>query len=102
VPYGTQLTTDVHQRWGSVCEPAAPPAPVLWTFDDQRAGPSATGWQLTGVSWPDPPDTLRSCAPNLGIHVRELWRCGDAATDARRGIDPARVIADQVPCRPQQ
>jgi hypothetical protein len=101
VPYGTQLTTDVHQRWGSVCEPAAPPAPVLWTFDDQRAGPSATGWQLTGVSWPDPPDTLRSCAPNLGIHVRELWRCGDAATDARRGIDPARVIADQVPCRPQ-
>ncbi len=98
VPYGDQLVTDVHERWGSVCEPAAPPAAVLWTFDDQRAGPSATGWQLSGIAWPDPPGSTRSAVVPTSLGVHEPWRCGNAAADARRGIDAARVIAARVPC----
>ena len=98
VPYGDQLVTDVHERWGSVCEQAAPPAAVLWTFDGQRGGPSASGWQLTGVAWPDPPASTRSVAVTTTLGVHEPWRCGNAAADARRGIDPARVIAGSVPC----
>src|SRR5215207_8662679 len=48
VPYGEALTTTVTGQWGSVCDDAAPPAPVLWTFDEQPVGASAHGWILRG------------------------------------------------------
>jgi hypothetical protein len=98
VPYGEQLTTDVTERWGSVCKAPAQPAPILWTFDDEPPGPSPSGWQLTGIALPDLPNTVRSVPPALGLQVGEPWRCGDPNVDVRRGIDPARVIVDQVPC----
>ena len=43
VPYGEALTTSITDRWGTVCHRAAPPAPVLWTFDDKPLGPSTVG-----------------------------------------------------------
>jgi large repetitive protein len=100
IPYGEQLTTDVHERWGSACSGPAPPAQLLFTFDGQPAGPSPGGWQLSGIAWPDPPGSFRSSPPDAGLSVTERWRCGDGAADRRRGIDPARVIADAVPCQP--
>ncbi len=98
VPYGQQLTTNVHQRWGTVCDDAAKPAPVLWTFHASPAGPSAGGWHLTGVPWPDDPGTVRSTPPPLGLTVTERWRCGDTDADRRRGILAARVVGGTVPC----
>ena len=35
----------------------APPADLLFTFDGQPAGPSANGWHLQGLAWPDPAGT---------------------------------------------
>lgn len=99
VPYGQQLTTDVHHRWGTVCDDAARPAPVLWTFHDSPLGPSAGGWYLTGVPWPDDPGTVRSAPPALGLTVTERWRCGDTDADRRRGILAARVVGGTVPCQ---
>ena len=100
IPYGKQLTTDVHERWGSVCDGAAPPAQLMFTFDGQPAGSAPGGWQLRGIAWPDPPGSFRSAPPDTGLTVTERWRCGDDAADRRRGIDPARVIADAVACQP--
>jgi large repetitive protein len=99
VPYGEQLTTDVHERWGTVCDDAAKPAPVLWTFHTSPLGPSAGGWTLSGVAWPDDPGTLRSSPPPLGLRVVERWRCGDTDADRRRGILAARVVGGQVACQ---
>ena len=98
LPYGEQLTTSVVDRWGTVCHPAAPAAPVMWTFDGKPTGPSVPGWRLAGIPWPDPPDTIRS-APVAGeVTVTEPWRSGDAVIDLIQGTDPAVVLADAVPC----
>ena len=99
IPYGEQLTTAVTERWGTVCHPAAPAAPVLWTFDGRPAGPSVPGWRLDGVPWPDPPGTKRSEPVHALLRVTELWRSGDADVDLLQGTDPGVVVADAVPCR---
>lgn len=98
LPYGEALTTTVTDRWGTVCNPAAPPAPVLWTFDGEPLGPSRAGWQLPGVPWPDPPGTVRTSPVRAQCQVREPWRCGDAVADVLQGTTPAAVVGDAVPC----
>jgi hypothetical protein len=98
VPYGERLTTTIEERWGRSCQPPAPPAPVLWTFDGQPVGPSRPGWELRGVPWPDPPGSYRSSPVDGRLSVRERWRTGDARADQVQGTDPARVVGDAVPC----
>ncbi|RZS58596.1 hypothetical protein [Sphaerotilus mobilis] len=93
-----RLTETIRERWGRVCEPAAPAAEVLWTFRWEPYGPSASGWDLEGVAWPDPPGTRRSGRPDTGLHVSERWRSGDATLDMQRGIVPALVIGGLVAC----
>jgi large repetitive protein len=98
VPYGEALTESVSGSWGTVCSDAAPPAPVLWTFDGRPLGPSASGWQLPGVPWPDPPGTVRSAPVGGDAVVTEPWRCGDPAIDLLAGVVPAVVVGDAVRC----
>jgi large repetitive protein len=102
VPVGEVLRETVTRRWGTVCAPAADPAPVLWTFLGQPHGPNPAGWRLDGVAWPDADDTFRSTTTRSVLHVSEPWRCGDDVADRARGIDPARVVGDAVPCRTGQ
>ncbi|AYG03369.1 hypothetical protein [Gryllotalpicola protaetiae] len=97
VPYGESLTKTVDHRWGLLCAKAADSAPVLWTFDEQPLGASASGWHLTGIPWPDDPGTVRSSAPRTQLFVHELWRIAPAI-DQLQGTGPALVIGDAVPC----
>ena len=98
MPYGESLETTISERWGHICSDIAPPAQVLWTFDGKPIGPSAIGWQLTGVVWPDPPGTFRSSPTPTGLQVTETWRTGHTLADALQGTDPAVVIGDAVAC----
>jgi hypothetical protein len=95
----TELRKDqIKQRWQTVCEDAAPPARVLWTFLDERLGPSAVGWDLEGIAWPDPPQTRRKTPPRTDMLVTEAWRSGDPHIDALRGILPATVVGAKIKC----
>lgn len=98
VVYGEKLTTTVSEEWGTICRKPAPPARVLWTFGDQPAGPSADGWTVQPVPWPDDPGTFRSTPVTADLRVTERWRCGDPLADVLRGIEPARVVRDSVAC----
>ena len=98
VTLGQTLTTTVTETWGTVCTPVAEAAPVLWTFDEQALGPSAPGWTLTGVPWPDADGTQRSVPAELDVHVSEPWRTGDALADLLQGASPAVVVGDVVRC----
>ncbi|GAA1996097.1 hypothetical protein [Microbacterium pumilum] len=91
----TEMITD---RWGSACDPAAPPAETMWTFKLEAIGPSATGWDLEGIAWPDPDASMRSGAPDTTLHVSEPWRTGDPHVDMLRGVIPAYVLGGVVPC----
>jgi hypothetical protein len=92
------LDSRVEQLWGTVCNEAAAPAPVLWTFEATPYGISAPGWTLRGEAWPDLPDTYRSTPPHLLIDVDEAWRCGLPEIDVLRGIFPAEVQGRGMPC----
>jgi hypothetical protein len=92
------LEESVTEHWGTVCNPAAPAAPVFWTFLDQLIGPSAIGWTLTGEPWPDPPGTVRSGPPDITLRITERWRSGNTEIDRLRGILPAQVEGSPVPC----
>ncbi|MEM7056371.1 MAG: hypothetical protein AAF557_02165 [Pseudomonadota bacterium] len=94
------LEETVRERWGTVCDPAAPAAPVLWTFHEERLGPSPEGWDVDGVAWPDPPDTRRSSPPDGHLHIHETWRTGDIDLDKLRGIIPAIIEGGLVNCAP--
>lgn len=98
IEYSDKLVDDVTRRWGTVCDPAAPPAEVLWTFKLEPLGPSDTGWDLEGIAWPDPSNTHRGDAPVTALRVSEPWRTGTPALDALRGVVPAYVIGGVVPC----
>ena len=99
IPYGEELIRSVHERWGTVCHPAAPSAPLLWTFADSPWGPSIPGWVLDGIPWPDPPDTVRSEPAQGQLEVTEPWRVAKhPEVDLLQGTDPARVVGDHVPC----
>jgi hypothetical protein len=86
------------EKWGTVCQPAAPAAAVFWTFFFQILGPSDFGWQPFGLAYPDPSNTVRSAPPDLSLFVTERWRCGDRFVDRMRGIVPAEVEGAPVPC----
>ena len=92
------LDESVHEHWGTVCQPAARPAPVFWTFLRELLGPSASGWNLTGRAWPDAPETVRSGPPDLRLKVSERWRSGRVTADKLRGILPALVGGASVAC----
>ena len=93
-----RLVDSLTERYGTICAPAAPAAEQLWTFRFEPTGFSATGWDLEGIAWPDPAGSVRSSAPPGTLHVGERWRSGDPVLDARRGIFPAYVLRDIVPC----
>ena len=98
IEYTEKLVETITDRWGTVCTPAAPPAEVLWTFLLEPFGPSATGWDLEGVAWPDPVGTQRSTPPGTSLHVGERWRTGEPQLDALRGVIPAVVVGATVQC----
>jgi hypothetical protein len=86
------------QHWETVCTPAAPPAPVLWTFHDNPLGPSPVGWIVDGIAWPDPPGTTRDTPPDLRLDIAETWRSGNGTADMLVDISPARIIGGPVAC----
>lgn len=92
----------VVERWGTVCNDAAPAASVLWTFNRERLGPSPIGWNVDGIAWPDPANTERSEDADTRLHVHETWRSGDQGLDRRRGIVPAIIQGGKVRCLPRQ
>lgn len=92
------LEETIRDRWSTVCEDAAPPADVLWTFRWEPLGASAHGWALEGIAWPDPPGTVRTTPPDTALDVTERWRSGDPILDGLRGIFPALVLGGAVPC----
>ncbi|WP_029290314.1 DUF6603 domain-containing protein [Cellulomonas sp. HZM] len=98
VVLGRELTRTVEDRWGTVCIPVAKAVPVLWTFDEQASGPSAAGWVLDAVAWPDEPGTFRSAPAGSQAVVHEPWRTGNAFVDLVQGTDPAVVVGDAVAC----
>ncbi|RAP77725.1 hypothetical protein [Paenibacillus montanisoli] len=98
--YGSQLEDWVKSYWGTICVPAAPPAPVMWTFLQEELGPTPYGWRLEGKAWPDPLGTIRSTAPDLDMKVVERWRSGDRKLDQLRGVVPAEVQGTPVKCPP--
>ncbi|MPZ48397.1 MAG: hypothetical protein GEU75_03635 [Dehalococcoidia bacterium] len=93
------LKESIIDRWGQTCNDAAPPARVLWTFRWEKLGPSAAGWELEGIAWPDPPGTQRSSPPDTLLQVRERWRSGNAGLDAKRGIIPRSSSAPSCAAR---
>ncbi len=97
VPYGENLVETVRHQWGNVCSQGAPPAQLLWTFNDSPDGSSDDGWHLTGLMWPDPPGTVRGEPADTRVRVIELWRIS-ARVDLAQGTAPAVVIGDQVAC----
>jgi hypothetical protein len=91
-------TEMITKRWGAVCDPAAPPAEVLWTFKLEPIGTSQTGWDVEGIAWADPDDSQRSSAPQTTLRVCEPWRTGDPQLDMLRGVIPAFVLGGVVEC----
>ncbi|GAB3536376.1 hypothetical protein GCM10027403_16970 [Arthrobacter tecti] len=98
VETGYTLTESVTDSWGTVCDPIAPPASVLFTFLGEPLGPSETGWVLDGTPWPDPPGTYRSTPPRTRLTVTERWRSGDHSVDSLLAVIPAQVEGLGVPC----
>lgn len=97
----TELTERVGDRWEGVCDSVAPPAPVLWTFNQQPLGPSDSGWLLNGAALPDPPDTQRSVPPDtkLVVHGPEAVPLGElfgqlSTLGGQPQLEPAKVIGD--------
>ena len=95
-----ELNKTVAQRWGGMCQPIAPAAPVLWTFHQKPLGTSSSGWKVVGVAAPDPPQSTRSQPPDS---VLQVWGFGGKASEweneydrqAGKGwIDPAEIVGD--------
>lgn len=98
IEYSKYLEEWVEKYWGTICQPVAPPAPVLWTFLEEATGASPDGWRLDGKVWPDPVKTMRSELPELELRVTERWRSGIKKLDQLRGVIPAEVQAALVYC----
>ncbi|RZU39140.1 hypothetical protein [Edaphobacter modestus] len=94
------LDDTLTETWGTVCNVAAPPTSVLFTFLQEAFGPSLNGWRLDGEAWPDPPATIRSSPPVLRLIVTERWRTGIAQVDSLIGVIPAVVEGATVRCLP--
>jgi hypothetical protein len=98
---GPDRDQTVDDQWGDVCVPAAPPAPVMWSFHRSAVGGSPNGWSLVGEPWPDPPGTRRSRPVATDLRVIETWRTG-TLLDALRDVVPARVLGTLVNCPASQ
>ncbi|MCC6589313.1 MAG: hypothetical protein IT168_21625 [Bryobacterales bacterium] len=96
------LEETIKETWGTVCEPAAPPTSVLWTFLQEPFGPSLYGWMLDGEPWPDPPNTVRSQPPPTKLKVTERWRTSVYTIDTLTGIIPAEIVGAPVICPPKR
>ena len=79
-------------KWGTICDEVAEETGVLWTFFGKAPGPSASGWTLVGIPYPDKPGTTRSSRPSTIMIVTEPWRTGTLA-DALVNVVPASVAA---------
>ena len=66
-----ELTTTVTNQWETVCKQVAPATTVLYTFNQKPLGYSASGWNLSGIAWPDAPGTIRSKPADTSIYVYE-------------------------------
>jgi hypothetical protein len=94
----TELEKLIEVRWGNLCDPAAPPASVLFTFCGELLGPSPSGWNLNGIAKPDPPDTIRIAPPDTSMHVEDYYPAGVTAWEqmiAQLGL-PYKVHARVV------
>lgn len=89
-----QIVTD---RWGTICDDAAPAAAVLWAFHREPIGPSAIGWTMRGTVWPDPVESQRSENADADAEVFEAWRSGHSS-DVWRGILPGVILGASVKC----
>ncbi|CUQ66807.1 OmpA family protein [Candidatus Nitrospira inopinata] len=103
VERSTDLRENITVRWGDVCRRAAPPARVLYAFCGQPLGSSMHGWQLRGVAYPDPPDTVRVEPPRTVMGVSSPEHCaGPSTLDlllAELGFlygVPAQIIGDET------
>ena len=101
----TELDGQVSVQWEGLCDEIAPPACVLWTFCDEKLGPSGDGWHRTGIPWPDPPDTVRGAPVPDHLYVEEpetdpLDELLDLGLyEAGANVDePAEIIGSNVPC----
>ena len=98
---GSELDAQITSIWGGVCKAGAPATSVIWSFRTQAAGASKTGWKLTGIAAPDPPDTVRSGPPPLLLRVTEPWRPLKGNNPQTATVLPALVISQTVRCTPQ-
>ena len=94
-----QLTGVINGIFGQVCTPVAPAACVFWAFCGQRLGPSPNGWLLTGIPYPDPPNTVRQTPVPTAIQVLQpAFSDADSLLLslglplANEGLAPAQVI----------
>jgi hypothetical protein len=94
---GPALDGDVDGRWSRVCDNAAEPARVLWTFQRSSHGPSPAGWRLAGQPWPDPPGTRRSRPVPAALHAGEIWRTGSFVDALLPGLE-AEVVGAPTKC----
>ena len=96
---GPALDAAVGLRWDRLCQPAAEPAAVLWSFRHIALGADEEGWHLNGVAWPDAGNTWRSRPVNTQLSVRETWRTG-TILDGMLPHKPAEVVGIPVDCPP--
>ncbi|MCX7304301.1 MAG: hypothetical protein NTV73_08170 [Hyphomicrobiales bacterium] len=83
--------TQIKSLWGTVCAEVADEAGVLWTFHGKAAGASVRGWTITGITWPDKSDKVRSTPPPTRLRITEPWRTG-TLVDALMKAGPAQVV----------
>src|SRR3712207_1249635 len=88
-----ELTQRVSDRWLGACDPVAPPAPVLWSFNRQPLGTASGGWTVQGhIVSPDPPSKRRSSNPNTTMRVH-----GPAFDPLQAAFDAENFLANPAP-----
>ena len=94
-----QLNGVISGIFGQVCTQVAPAACVFWAFCGQQLGPSPTGWLLTGIPYPDPPNTTRRAPVLTAMQVvQPVFSAADSLLLslglplAHVGMAPAQVI----------
>ena len=85
-----RLIETINERWGTVCSRPRRAAEVLWTFRLEPLGPSASGWDLEGVAWPDPAGTVAARRPARTARRRAVAHRRSAARRAARHLPRGR------------
>jgi hypothetical protein len=106
-----KLTGALTATWGDVCATVAPATSVFWAFCGQQVGSSANAWTLTGIPWPDPPNTVRQTPvpvsmtvtqPSLSVEDKLLLSLtgllGNAAYVPAQVIGYSSPTGAQFPC----